>query len=113
MNLKPQPRPVLKAKKKDQVAVYDANGNLVGTCDPDSITVLATAQAPAAKPKPAAPAAASAAAPAPTTDEQVQKLRKVMGTAQTVAERELIATGLNQAAIIKLATIRMQAGRGL
>jgi hypothetical protein len=108
----PGTRPVLKAKKKDQVAVYDANGNLVGTCDPDSITVLAAAQAPTAKPKPAA--AAPAAAPADPAAELTKKalvLKKGMETARTVAEREQIATGLNAAAIVKLATIRLQAAR--
>ena len=111
----PGARPVQKAKKKDQMAVYDSNGNLVGTVDPDVVTVLADAKAPEPKPKPAAaaPAADPAAAPAPTMDEQVQKLRKAMSTTQSVAEQNMIADGLNAAAIIKLATIRMQAGRHL
>jgi hypothetical protein len=110
MNVKLTARPLTKAAKP-QMAVYDADGNLVGTVDPDVITELANAKAPEAKPKPAA--APTAAAPAPTMDEQVQKLRKAMGAAHSAPEREQIATVLNQAAIIKLATIRMQAGRGL
>jgi hypothetical protein len=41
--------PVRKAKtpeKSPMVAIYDANGNLVGMADPDDITVLADAKAP-------------------------------------------------------------------
>jgi hypothetical protein len=37
-----------KAGKTPQVAIYDANGNLVGTVDPAEITMLAPAKAPAA-----------------------------------------------------------------
>lgn len=40
-------RPVAKAKaKNDQCAVYDAEGNLVGTVDPSEITMIAPAKAP-------------------------------------------------------------------
>ena len=110
-------RPVLKGAKKAQMAVFDANGNLVGTCDPDEVTMLAQAKAPDAKPKAAAaaPATAPAAAPVDPKAELTKKamaLRKGMEQASSVAEREQIATVLNQAAIVKLATIRMQAARG-
>ena len=52
----PEPKPVAgaavtdmaKAGKPAQVAIYDANGNLVGTVDPAEITMLTPAQAPAA-----------------------------------------------------------------
>ena len=39
---------VAKAGKPAQVAIYDANGNLVGTVDPAEITMLTPAQAPTA-----------------------------------------------------------------
>jgi hypothetical protein len=42
------PGEVAKAGKPPQVAIYDANGNLVGTVDPAEITMLAPAKAPAA-----------------------------------------------------------------
>ena len=51
-----------KAADAGQVAVYDADGNLVGTCDPQKITRLVPAKAPdAAPPAPAPP-------PAPAED---------------------------------------------
>lgn len=108
-------RPVLKAAKKAQMAVFDANGNLVGTVDPDEVAMLATAKAPDAKPAAAPAAAAPAAAPAADPNAELQKraqiLRKGMATARSAADREQIATALNQAAIVKLATIRLQAHR--
>lgn len=52
-----------KAKGDPQVAVYDENGNLVGTVDPSDITMLAAAQAPAPAEK--EPAAQDATPPAP------------------------------------------------
>jgi hypothetical protein len=66
-------QPVTKAEKTPQVAIYDANGNLVGTVDPAEITMLAPAKAPepAAKAEdaPDEPAAPAAEAPAtPPTD---------------------------------------------
>lgn len=42
------PGEVAKAGKPPQVAIYDANGNLVGTVDPAEITMLAPAKAPEA-----------------------------------------------------------------
>jgi hypothetical protein len=59
----PEPKPVAgvpvtvvaKAEKPAQVAIYDANGNLVGTVDPAEITMLTPAKA-AAAPVDAAPA---------------------------------------------------------
>lgn len=54
-----------KAEKPAQVAIYDANGNLVGTVDPTEITMLTPAKAPSA-----APADDSAADPAPAEAEQ-------------------------------------------
>lgn len=66
--------PVAKAEKTPQVAIYDANGNLVGTVDPAEITMLAPAKAPEAAAKaddmldePAAPAAEAPAAPTDLT----------------------------------------------
>lgn len=44
---------VAKAGKPAQVAIYDANGNLVGTVDPAEITMLTPAQAPTADDAPA------------------------------------------------------------
>jgi hypothetical protein len=41
---------VAKAEKTPQVAIYDADGHLVGTVDPAEITMLAPAKAPAAEP---------------------------------------------------------------
>lgn len=60
--------------KTPQVAVYDQNGNLVGTVDPEEITMLAPAEAPAeaadAEPAAAAPASpdASDLTPAPAAE---------------------------------------------
>lgn len=68
------PAPVVKADKPPQVAIYDANGNLVGTVDPAEITMLAPAQAPEAATKadddaPADPATDATPAPeAPPAD---------------------------------------------
>lgn len=66
------PAPVAKADKPPQVAVYDANGNLVGVADPADITMIAAAKAPAANTDdatPDEPAAPAAEAPdAPPTD---------------------------------------------
>lgn len=67
----PAPAPVAKADKTPQVAVYDANGNLVGVADPADITMIAAAKAPAANTgdtMPDEPAAPAAEAPAPPTD---------------------------------------------
>jgi len=66
-----EPANVQKAEKPPQVAIYDANGNLVGTVDPGEITMLAPARAPepaakaddAAPDEPAAPAAEAPATP--------------------------------------------------
>ena len=52
---------VRKKAKSDQCAVYDADGNLVGTCDPDSITMVAAPKAPGG---PAAPPTDLTPAPA-------------------------------------------------
>lgn len=40
--------PVAKADKPEQMAIYDADGNLVGTVDPSDVTRLMSAKAPAA-----------------------------------------------------------------
>lgn len=66
-----EPAPVAKAEKVPQVAIYDAQGNLVGTVDPAEITMLAPAKAPEAAAKaddaaPEEPAAPAAGAPAAT-----------------------------------------------
>lgn len=70
----PATEPVAKAGKAPQVAIYDAQGNLVGTVDPGEITMLAPAKAPEAAAEPAAAEgaepeqpAADAPAPAPAT----------------------------------------------
>lgn len=68
-----EPANVQKAEKPPQVAIYDANGNLVGTVDPGEITMLAPAKAPEPAAKaddaPDEPAAPAAEAPAtPPTD---------------------------------------------
>lgn len=65
-----EPAPVAKAEKTPQVAIYDANGNLVGTVDPAEITMLAPAKAPepAAKAEDTAPE--EPAAPAAEAPEQ-------------------------------------------
>lgn len=65
------PAAVAKADKPPQVAVYDANGNLVGVVDPADVTMIAAAKAPAAntdETTPDEPAAEAAEAPemAPT-----------------------------------------------
>jgi hypothetical protein len=70
-----------KAAKPAQVAIYDANGNLVGTVDPAEITMLTPAQAPAStmddapadtavEPAPAAepPASTAELTPAPSAE---------------------------------------------
>lgn len=94
--------PVTKASKakSDQVAVYDAEGNLVGVTDPDAITPVATAQTPE-KPK-TAPAADPAQAPQPTAKAMSAGARghQLGGTtprggvpitdAQTAAEDEVV-----------------------
>jgi hypothetical protein len=78
--------PVSKAKtNSDQCAVYDAAGNLVGTCDPDSITMIAAAKAPAAQrqtgddelggPKPA-PQAGAPVQPVDDTDDMQKAIAK-------------------------------------
>lgn len=108
-------RPVAKASKPkgDQVAVYDADGNLVGVTDPDSITPVAAAQSPEktkaeAPPQdmtPAQPAAAAAPAAEVTkarADQAVAQLKKSLvggGRAGTAAESAQAAETLNRALI--------------
>lgn len=62
--------PVAKADKPPQVAVYDANGNLVGVVDPADVTMIAAAKAPAANTDdaPDEPAPTAEAPDAPPTD---------------------------------------------
>ena len=64
--------PVGKAKKADKeppVPVFDADGNLVGICDPDDITLISSPGGSKAAPQPAADA--DAAAQDPALDGQV------------------------------------------
>lgn len=106
-------RPVAKADKPPQVAVYDADGNLVGVTDPDSITPVAAAQSPE-KPKaeappkdmtPAQPAAAAAPAAEVTkarADQAVAQLKKSLvggGPAGSATEAAQAAETLNRALI--------------
>jgi len=70
-------KPLRKASKPSLVAVYDATGKLVGTCDSSKITILASAEDPnAAKspaaPKKAKPSTAPSTAPEATPAPQVQ-----------------------------------------
>jgi hypothetical protein len=81
-----EPAPVAKAEKTPQVAIYDANGNLVGTVDPAEITMLAPAKAPEAAAKaddgamPEEPAAPAAEAPAATPTDLTPAPAASVGT---------------------------------
>ncbi|HEY3718377.1 MAG TPA: hypothetical protein VGL39_27960 [Jatrophihabitantaceae bacterium] len=110
---------VEKAKGDPQVAVYDANGNLVGVADPSSITPLSDAKAPGAdaaddlepapaaevgtpadapEAAPAAPAPVAAAAPA-ADDEDVTKTEATTTDTDPADLLKSIAADLVKAAL--------------
>jgi len=64
-----------KASKPSLVAVYDATGKLVGTCDPAKITILASAEDPNAAKAPAAPKKVQT--PAPSTSPEASPAPQV------------------------------------
>lgn len=118
------PAVVEKAKGDPQVAVYDANGNLVGVADPSAITPLSDAKAPGAEPAdmepaPAAevgtpaeaapPAAPAAPAPvAPTGDDDVTKTTEpdaatelIKSTVDSLVKAALDEYSAQQAELVK------------
>lgn len=85
-----------KAAAEGQVAVYDADGNLVGTCDPEKVTRLVSAPKPTAGDDQAAadgqrnlgtakqpPAAETPAANTPADIDDVAKARRLRGVVVT------------------------------
>jgi hypothetical protein len=88
-----------KAKAAPQVAVFDADGTLVGTCDASAIVpIAAPPQTADQKAQAAAPAPAAAAAPAAAVaDQGAQEIAKSMAGA-TFREDGSSATRLTKAA---------------
>lgn len=113
--------------KAAQVAVYDADGNLVGIADPADITPLADVAAPSKGDDPgkaaAAPPAAPSAAPGPPADagtpaDEVAKIAKAAAVLKqtftrgaTPAEQNKAAAQLNAMAIVSLEAIHARGSR--
>lgn len=124
------PAPVVKAEKTPQVAIYDANGNLVGTVDPAEITMLAPAKAPEAAAKsddtpdePAAPAAeaapptdltpapaASVGTPADAVPADDDTVAKAADTTENVEAQDVLKSSVQE--LVKAAIAEQSAQQG-
>lgn len=123
--------PVAKADKPPQVAVYDAQGNLVGVADPADITMIAAAKAPAAntgdgaapdEPAPAADApatppadltpapAASVGTPADTVPAADESLAKAAEPTESVEAQGVLKSSVQE--LVKAAIVEQGARQG-